>query len=518
MKRPVKDAVIRNLVEFGSVMCRWVHFCLRSGHPCLPAEELGDKSLKTEQDRYPAQARLLLHLLDLDDSSYEALLSSDAFIQLFLELWSGEYARDGNRIIRAMDVSTNHVACPIITLLTRDKFSQALVDRVASGVDSPNCKVAGFARCLLLLFKIARILWDSDMYYRDRLRRLGFLTYMCEAWNLLSPHFADKNDVNLGVRCKISIPALVDLLALALDESDRRIKHKNQRDLIAGGFLDVLFRSLVIIDNDIWDAISLSLIPALGRLLVYPSLIPPTLFGDSSAIEIIVDNPSIALSWNAILRALEWTKATSETLSKRTTVLLCDNETCDGIVTGEGVAFKQCGGCSSTVYCSAVCQAIDWRSAHQRECADARKMHTAREFANESYERRLRASQAALVETIYAEKFSPEYENRDVMPVFDFTDLHNNSVETSSYTQHLVGLDTFWQRKMTTPASFPQTYLQSRLQSLADRYTAGTYPLGWRLAEGIFPGYGDEQAIYLTVLLKPEENRYRGVYAVARFM
>ncbi|KAJ3539841.1 hypothetical protein NMY22_g4547 [Coprinellus aureogranulatus] len=214
MTPQVKDAVGRNLVEYGSVLCRWVRYCLRTGHPCLPTEELGDNSSKEEQDRYPAQARLLLHLLRLDATSSQALLSSNAFIELFLELWSGEYERYGGRIFRAMDLSTE-APCPIVLLaatvitngLSReiflqrfcskracDEFTSALVDRATwDRDDSRICSIAGLAKSLVILFRMTKILWYSNDGYRIRLRKSGFLANLCGGWGTVSFYSTEKN-------------------------------------------------------------------------------------------------------------------------------------------------------------------------------------------------------------------------------------------------------------------------------------------------------------------------------------
>lgn len=134
------------------------------------------------------------------------------------------------------------------------------------------------------------------------------------------------------------------------------------------------------------------------------------------------------------------------------------------------------------------------------------------------YTHKARASQAALLEVLYAEKVSSRYDDHSVIPVFDFTALDEDRIEERSYVHHFFGFDTYWSRKSAGQSSFPQTYLRPRLESLVNAYVAGQHPTRWRLAEGIFPQYGSREAVFLTVLLKPEEDGYRTVDCIARYM
>lgn len=195
-----------------------------------------------------------------------------------------------------------------------------------------------------------------------------------------------------------------------------------------------------------------------------------------------------------------------------------------------------CGGCSSVVYCSTSCQEQDWHDQHQRECKDDQAYHDgaltphelsfpkvepssaiARKPLGSVYSHRTRASQATLVELVYTEKAYGKYDDLTVIPVFDFNPASKGNVDVSSYDHHLFGFDTYWRRRSTTPESFPQGHLRSRLECLMSEYSAGKCPAGSRLAEGIFPGYGDEEAVYLTVLLRPAGTGFRSVYCVARY-
>lgn len=104
-----------------------------------------------------------------------------------------------------------------------------------------------------------------------------------------------------------------------------------------------------------------------------------------------------------------------------------------------------------------------------------------------------------------------------MIPIFDFTAPAKGNIDVSSYDHHLFGFDTYWRRRTTTPGSFPQDHRRSRLESLTSEYSSGKCPPGSRLAEAIFPGYGNEEAVYLTALLKPVDNGFRSVYCVARY-
>lgn len=143
---------------------------------------------------------------------------------------------------------------------------------------------------------------------------------------------------------------------------------------------------------------------------------------------------------------------------------------------------------------------------------------TGRKYRGIYYTHKIRASQAILIEILYAEKVSSRFNDRSIIPVFNFTNLHSDSIEIGSASHHFFGFDTYWRRKYPSEASFPQEFLRPRMQSLVNAYVEGQYPTAWRLAEGIFAMFGRRELLWLTVLLKPEGDGYRSVHCVARYM
>lgn len=355
MRPDVKAAVVRNHLECGSIFWRWTQFCLKSGHPCLPGDELGGGFPTTEQDRYPVQVRFLLRLLDMDVELSQALLSSDAFIVLFLQLWNGEYTRSGDRmIVPVMDVSTAS-PCPIVLMalkivksepsgpiffqrFSNKRFCRAfvrpLVDRVQWVQDSPNSQISGITESLGKLFEIGEALWYFSALYRHHLRGMNFLGYFCAAWTGVSEVLSETaaDGARAEIRDTVLLPTVSNLFEMALHDQDRRTAYHNWRCLTAGGFFELLFLSLSQVDAKIWSRVSHSVMPIMGTLLAYPRLIAPNSFGDISVVDVASSDLWIVSSWNAFSKAFHRTKAARDALSKRPPVYICDNSLVSPII------------------------------------------------------------------------------------------------------------------------------------------------------------------------------------------
>ncbi|TEB27132.1 hypothetical protein FA13DRAFT_1776560 [Coprinellus micaceus] len=533
MKPGVKTAVVANILEHDGAFCRWIQFSMRSGLPSLPGEELGN-SFGTNQKRFPLQAQLLIKLLALDESLCEALLSSDPFIDLFLELWCGEASRNENGIMRVIDLSTEH-ECPIISLAhtfvqtdaslevflsrcsgktLRQEFLQCLLDRVIRGDTGSNIHTMGWALSLLKLVELADRLWTSSSAYRQAFHKTLFLPHFCRAWRTVTSFFAQDLEGCAKIRFMLCLPTMIRMLSMAIADPARHL-HKNWRILGGGGFLESFFQSIFTLEDRVWDAVWPGVIQNLATLLAYPALVHPTCFGDITIIEVKISSPMNVAYWNVFARAWSRAKAASEALVERPPENVCDNPSCDGTAATPKAQLKQCGGCSSVIYCSVRCQEVDWQNWHQKECPHAARVYIDRQHKGMTYDSRTRGSHAALLEVAYAEEARHQYADHSVLPLFSFGWLTDDS--GGAHDHLLSSVETYWGRHGTSPASFPQEYLRPRYESLVAEYVAGNYPSGWRLVEGNFPPYGDEKAIYVTALLKPAGSGYRTICCIARF-
>ena len=63
-----------------------------------------------------------------------------------------------------------------------------------------------------------------------------------------------------------------------------------------------------------------------------------------------------------------------------------------------------------------------------------------------------------------------------------------------------------------------QAYLNARVSSLCQEYSAGNFPSGWLLVQGIFSPFTDNRdTIRLVVLLKSPGDGCTGVYCIAHY-
>ena len=142
-----------------------------------------------------------------------------------------------------------------------------------------------------------------------------------------------------------------------------------------------------------------------------------------------------------------------------------------------------------------------------------------RRGSHTQYHHNTRAFQAQLVGVIYSEASSRQDFSPHTLSVLECTPHSLGTREIESHHHSLAGEDGFNHPLAVIEATeaLPHHYVRSRLDSLCSQYAAEKFPPGWRLAEGVFPGIGDEEAIHLTVLLKPVKDVFGSVYSVARY-
>ena len=343
MKPNVKTAIVGNVLEHGGVFCRWIQFSMRSGLPSLPGEELGN-SFATNQKRFVLQAQLLVKLLALDESCCEALLASEPFIDLFLELWAGESSRDENGIMRVIDLSAGR-ECPIISLAhtivqtdsslevflarysgktLRQEFLQCLLDRVIRGDTGSNRHPMGWAFSLVQLVELSDKLWTSSSAYRQALHKTLFPLHFCHAWRTVTSCFTQDLERCADIRFMLCLPTMIRMLSMTTTDPDRHL-HKNWRTLAAGGFLESFFQSTFILEDRVWDTLWPGVIINLATLLAYPALVHPTCLGDLDIVEVKLSSSVDVAHWKVFARAWRRAKAASEALAERPPENICDN-------------------------------------------------------------------------------------------------------------------------------------------------------------------------------------------------
>ena len=343
IKPAVRVAIVRNLLELSDIFLRWSYFCLDTGQPYLPGENIPG-SPREDELRYVDQARLLLRLLELDGACSEILLSSDAFMDLFLELWNAELDEDASRSNRIIDTST-HASCPIVSLgfklvkggessqhvfLRRcgtrracTVFVKGLMDRLSWKFDLRNSMISGLTETLVTLMSIASMLWATSPLYQRRLRQASFLHDFSACWNFISIDLVEQG-FSPEDRFDILFPTLFHVFSMSIDAGSPTGRCHNWRELIKGGFFGT-FSGAISGNMEIkaWDMIA-QLTSSVSHFLVYPRLISPTSFGTLSNISAPVGAPAAA-SWGSFLKALERAEAAQSLLANRPPVHVCDN-------------------------------------------------------------------------------------------------------------------------------------------------------------------------------------------------
>ncbi|KAJ3520956.1 hypothetical protein NMY22_g12517 [Coprinellus aureogranulatus] len=538
LKVEVRSVLDKRLMECAdSVLC-WARVCLQSGWPCAFGSDFGRHTLSARTWQYFLLAKTLLQLHDLDEEYALALYSSKAFVDLFLELWLTDercHRTDagGLEFYRMVDTE-NDEGCPIVALAdailsnsdSRDsllsqltdtrmcrQFALALTDRVARGWEAESLNLLNWILSLNAIAAVTMHLYKSSPLLCECLTQIGYLPELSAQLASFSETIKDDNPPVYSL-ITLLVPTLVKLARLTTIDGLPLPNREIWSQLQAGHYIDALFHSAVLASQEEYrdhaESI-LAIVDNMGYWMAYPRV-----FGRMEVnlgtidVEELASNPEACELWTLFVHAYARAVEAVNILKQRPIVYFCDYLECALSVGRPAGPSKECGACHAVVYCSALCQKRDWEERHRHECNDARALYSERVSSHSRYDSKTRASQAALLEILYAEQCEVGPVPHDIRTEYNILDCRMlESLDEDSYVESLA--------EAVSGDSCKQTYLQPRLESLFELCRSGVVPDDWALIEGIFHSIGNEEAIRLTALMKPTGNTYYTVYCVQRY-
>ncbi|KAJ3532474.1 hypothetical protein NMY22_g7731 [Coprinellus aureogranulatus] len=478
----VTKSLMMQLQELQDSVFGWTRVCLQHGIPYIP-EAVIAKAQPSRLDMYLSQARMLRHILTVNEDFSASMLSSPSFVNLFLELWTAELGVSGDVLAYRMVDNASDEPCPIVTLFAKivcgshsreilfaqcnqaaqsDEFCLALTDRFSRGWEGKSISFVGWICSLDQLVLATFALCNSSRRLRKRLTRYSYLMQISSELEAYAESVTKEPDLR-----NLLAPAMNPLLTLAQlalgDDTHSRIS-TNWRELQSGQYMEALFTATagIMDEQDRNVKHLLAILTKLGEFMVYPR---ESGRGSISEFDIgkLAHLPKIARSWGFLIDAHGRAAVAYESLQARPLVYFCDYLPC-----------------SSVVYCSDECQKKDWEGLHRHECRHVRTIHAGawtgsliavfllsheiieRRSSHTWYDHDIRASQAALLEVIYEEDSDDEhYDSNTFYPVYDYSFM--DGLDQGSYIDDIED-NTYWDD------SFPKTYLRPRLDALMKAY------------------------------------------------
>ncbi|KAF6754366.1 hypothetical protein DFP72DRAFT_898857 [Ephemerocybe angulata] len=524
-------------------ICMWINFCLHFGlsfpQDMTPGEDF--------RKAYLIHAQLLCDLLDTSPEATLLFLSSSSFFDLLLRIWmtegkAGEVFMDLEGrcpiLLLMMKVLQNHSeeGPPMLAhrIMARPPyftthFAERFVRRAHQASEKATTpvllgKAVGYLDGLM---SATGILLKESHQLIGGFRRVDYLGEYSAVLNALSTQAAEEDR-------SLLFPGMFRLVTsafkLVLHQESRAVH--NYKELFAGGFIESVLRVILAIPSTdkTTTGLALNYLQILGFYTVYPCVLE-TMLGVEYPVELReclerTGSPAIKRAWQDFCVAQHEAGRVLDQMENRRG--LCDNSSCKRV--GNPRATK-CSYCSSVVYCSSKCQREDWNKYHREECKRAHLVHSRRKSSHALYSHSSRAFHVAFLEDVYNAQASrlPQSYQKDcpglgfhqVIPV-----VNCQSAILSITFEPLVasggsdGSDpdtdarTCWNRRQV---HFAQTYLEPRYLALVEdcRYKRkGTRST--RLVEGVFP-LGDNSIIFLTVGLERVNQKWEGVYSIARY-
>ncbi|KAF6760904.1 hypothetical protein DFP72DRAFT_881748 [Ephemerocybe angulata] len=526
--------------------------CLSIDHLLFPSDDgnLAIQGRVVSRKLSPFQhSRTLLALLELDPSLAKFVVSSPAFCDLLIRMWT--FSDERNRVWADLADSTG---CSLSTLMSRslldseehssDVLFQRISVRKAHAVDFPKKTIAratsayeyllersDFSRAdrvmaffSQLIIVVRDLISDNDELRREFLD-YNYLKKLATALNAITLHISTRirpGEQVASVR-EFIVPVYT-LSRLACLGSVRVVR--NWRDLLSGGYLPLLMRIMGKVSllfetmGPFGEGRHVPMARGAIEMLVchsaYPIVVAELIELDFLGLktgDYARCHPALDPAWRHFWECNTYRIEALNGMPKDG-VHICDNYTCTHRYHATQVS-KECSGCYSVVYCSPECQSEDWEKWHRHECSKARADHSRLKSCDEWYSHQNRAYHLAYVQLMYTNlvglyegdakrRFGPSVPFHQVMPTMDFRAV------ITTYNLKPIGPD-FIQVERETWVG--QEYLEPRMQAFLDEYRSGALAArGARLVKAKFR-MGD-QLMTLFVKLERAREGYVSTYGL----
>ncbi|KAJ3530968.1 hypothetical protein NMY22_g8345 [Coprinellus aureogranulatus] len=368
--------------------CLWSTFLFEDG---ILSTADGSISCRDIRNVYLAQAESLLSLMTLDKLVLEALVSENAFLKLLGRLWVGEDP-DGDVVMSNENDDKHAPFCPIVLCMvnvvfntvgrermmetfrtggygTQRRFVGALVKRIRM---LPVCVGPRELENIRTLSQIVDHLIRRDPLLHYSLTKAGYFRKACEALGALFQTLISHPEFNeMG---RIFVDPLIETIFNLFRTLAYFPTHIAQRcrDALAAGVLPLLTHIITFVPpNDNESPVSFNIVmEVIGWHMYYP-IVFRQLMTAQPPLEVeskLLNMQMIKDAWKEFKIAFQLWEKTFRGIPFGP-IELCDNPSCDWKNQDKR---RECGGCSSVIYCSSECQRQDWEERHRDECPHAR--------------------------------------------------------------------------------------------------------------------------------------------------
>ncbi|KAH6867344.1 hypothetical protein BKA70DRAFT_1414794 [Coprinopsis sp. MPI-PUGE-AT-0042] len=198
-------------------------------------------------------------------------------------------------------------------------------------------------------------------------------------------------------------------------------------------------------------------------------------------------------------------------------ILTCDNEFCPRRVPRDAaLPIKACSGCHFMVYCSAVCQRVDWRYQHHFVCVELRYTSQRRHDAMR-ISQRTKAFHLSIAKELFHDPQFREYCNVQIgafpYHVSELAITHNMSFPEFPYKTMGVSSWDEWLEKQPKDGAYPA--LKSRVSSFVRETRAGMMNQSCGGISALELAMEWNQDYFLSLLVRFEEEA-QGLFSPVR--
>lgn len=567
-------------------ICLWAMFLVDN---CTSFPTTVNTRLAEVRAAYLVHAEMLSGLIKLDTATQELLIRDRAFLKTLIRLWTGKDAHGD--VVMSLETTTagGSFCCPIIYCVVktvereggRENFTEVLLESAPS--DQRRFIQA-------IIERIEVVSEGGSQQHELRLRSVHGLTSIIQHLTWQTPHlcrplqkarYLKKSIIALDriFQSVVTDPQLVQYLPKVAGDFFSSIGNlsitlmcspshiaSGCREILASGVLPLLVRlaSHNPMEDETFVTHFNGFIESIGWYKYHPSVLAQLMdIGYPNDLNAGLLVPAIATEWQTFTETTGGvSRSHREVLPQLVT--LCDNPfvstlspslfnfhahgkpgQCGG---RSNCRSRQCGGCSSVVYCSLPCQQQDWQERHREGCCQARVdaygvlcllsycrnapsnlIGLARRSSGTWYSHGTRDYHARLVISAYTKlhadlqqaspDLDPDVRFSHVLPSINFTPTGILKVAKVLPAADL-SIDHWWDdvgpegHKVT----LPQTWLKPRLSQLFGTCNDPDANSGnARLVEASF-FWGETSLMFLTVrLLKDHQGRFKANYCVQRY-